>query len=52
MGYAIFFWPPLQAALSIFNVSLFVKNQLLEKESIKTTGDFHKYRTTTFLKMS
>jgi hypothetical protein len=32
MKYVSFHWPPLEAALSIFNVRLFVKKQFLRRE--------------------
>ena len=37
LAYFMYFpWPPLEAALSIFNVCFFVKKQLFEKELMKT----------------
>ena len=35
MKYVSFPWPPVEAALSVFNVSLFVKDFIFEKDVVK-----------------
>lgn len=51
MKYVNFPWPPVEAALSIFNVSFLVKVFFLEGCSANK-GDSHQYRITSLLKMS
>jgi hypothetical protein len=52
MKYVSFLWPPLDAVLSIFNVTLFAKSIFLEQSNKHKKGDCHQCQIISFLKVS